>query len=180
MVRKKLQGTKTFNNIMAAFSGESMARNKYDLWAEIARREGYEQIADLFEETAANEKAHARRLLSLIGLDEGTAAYLAQAADGERYEHTQMYPEFERIAKEEGFDDVAEGFREIAEVEEYHEERFLALKANIEQGKVVKRDEVVEWKCRNCGYIHKGTEPPKNCPACGYPQNYYELRAKNW
>jgi rubrerythrin len=91
-----------------------------------------------------------------------------------------MYPEFERIAKEEGFDDVAEVFHEIAEVEEYHEERFLALKANIEQGKVFKRDEVVEWKCRNCGYIHKGTEPPKNCPACGYPQNYYELRAKNW
>ncbi len=179
-MKRNLEGTKTFDNIMAAFGGESMARNKYTFFAEMAKREGYEQIAALFEETAENEKAHARRLLSLLGVVQGTATNLAHAAEGENYEWTSMYPEFERIAKEEGFDDIAVIFREIGEVEEHHEARYKALKANVEQCQVFKKEEPTEWKCRNCGYVHKGTEAPKNCPACGYGQSFFELNVTNY
>lgn len=179
-MRKKLEGTKTYDNIMAAFAGESMARNKYTFFAEMARREGLEQIAGILEETAENEKAHARRLLSLVGLVGCTSENLAHSAEGENHEWTSMYPEFERIAREEGFDEIATVFGEIGEVEEHHEERFNALKANIENGTVFKKDEPTEWKCRNCGYVHKGTEAPKNCPACGFAQAFFELRAKNY
>lgn len=177
---KELKGTKTYDNIMAAFAGESQARNKYDYFASAARKEGFEQIAGIFEETALNEKEHAKRLAKFVGLVGATDANLKHAAEGENYEWTSMYPEFERIAKEEGFDDIAVIFREIGEVEEHHEARYKALKANVEQCQVFKKEEPTEWKCRNCGYVHKGTEAPKNCPACGYGQSFFELNVTNY
>ena len=177
---KELKGTKTYDNIMAAFAGESQARNKYDYFASAARKEGFEQIAGIFEETALNEKEHAKRLAKFVGLVEATDANLKHAAEGENYEWTNMYPEFERIAREEGFNDIAPVFREIGEVEEHHEARFRALHANIENGTVFKKDKPVSWKCRNCGYIHEGPEAPKVCPACAHPQSYYELNVRNY
>ncbi|HAI86495.1 MAG TPA: rubrerythrin family protein [Firmicutes bacterium] len=180
MVRKGLAGTKTHDNIMAAFAGESQARNKYTYFAEVARKEGLEQIAAIFEETADNEKAHAKRLAGFVGIVGATPANLKDAAEGENYEWTSMYPEFERVAREEGFEDIAYVFREIGEVEEHHEARYKALLANIENASVFKKDQPVSWKCRNCGYIHEGAEAPKSCPACAYPQSYYELNVRNY
>jgi rubrerythrin len=179
-VRKELDGTKTYENIMAAFAGESQARNKYDYFASAAKKEGFEQIAAIFEETALNEKEHAKRLGKFVGLVGATDANLKHAAEGENYEWTNMYPEFERVAREEGFGDIADVFREIGEVEEHHEARFRALAANIENGTVFKKDHPVSWKCRNCGYIHEGPEAPKSCPACAHPQSYYELNVRNY
>ncbi|SHE84699.1 rubrerythrin [Desulforamulus putei] len=175
-----LKGTKTEANLKAAFAGESQARNKYTYWASVAKKEGYEQIAAIFLETADNEKEHAKRLFKFLNGISDTKTNLKEAAAGENYEYTSMYKEFEQVAREEGFAEIADVFREIAEVEEEHEKRYLALLKNIEEGKVFKRDEEVKWKCRNCGYVHKGKEAPEVCPACAHPQAYYELLCENY
>ncbi len=176
----ELKGSKTEQNLLAAFAGESQARNKYTYFTAVAKEEGYEQIAGIFLETAENEREHAKKEFDFLKGIGGTNANLKVAADGEHYEWTQMYPEFERAAREEGFIEIADFFKEVAEVEEEHEKRYLALLKNVEEGKVFKKDKVVRWKCRNCGYIHKGTEAPEECPACGFPQSYYELMAENY
>ncbi|MEM3401764.1 MAG: rubrerythrin family protein [Candidatus Hadarchaeales archaeon] len=193
MVKKDLKGSKTEKNLLTAFAGESQARNRYTFYAEVARKEGYEQIAAIFEETAWNERAHAQREFQFLkggeveiqaafpaGVIGDTKANLKAAADGEHYEWTTMYKEFEKVAREEGFTEIADVFKEIGEVEQQHEERFLALLKNITEGKVFKKDRPVKWKCRNCGYVHYGTSAPKKCPACGYPQSYYEVMAANY
>lgn len=185
--------SETMKNIVRAIAGESMARNKYTYFASKARKDGFEQIAAIFEETADNEKEHAKRLMKLLKEDtesslesydfpvvKSTAENLGTAAAGENFEHTKMYPEFAKIAKEEGFEEVARVFTEISEVEEEHEKRYLKLKDNIEKNEVFKRDSEVLWKCRNCGYVHKGNEAPKVCPACAHPQSYYELFVENY
>jgi rubrerythrin len=183
----------TPKNIVRAIAGESMARNKYTFFASQAKKEGYEQISAIFLETADNEKEHAKRLMKLLdgptesSLDsfdfpvvKGTVENLAAAAAGEKYENTVMYPEFAKVAKEEGYDEAAKIFTEIGEVEEHHEGRYLKLKENIEKGIVFKRDTEVSWRCRNCGYVHKGTDAPHICPACAHPQAHYELLSENY
>ncbi len=183
----------TLKNLVKAFIGESQARNRYTFYAKIAKQEGYEQIAAIFLETADNEKEHAKRFFKFLeggeleitgsfpaGVIRTTKENLKAAADGENYEHTKMYPEFAKIADEEGFKEIAEVFRRIAVAEQYHEKRYRALLANIEQGKVFKRDKVVKWKCRNCGYIHEGACAPNKCPACAHPQAYFELYVENY
>jgi rubrerythrin len=177
-----LKGTKTEKNLWEAFAGESQARNKYNYFASQADKEGYKQIAAIFNETAENEKEHAKRLYKFLmgGAIPATTTNLLDAAEGENEEHTSMYPEFERIAREEGFEEIADIFREIAEVEEEHEKRFRKLLQNIEDGTVFKKDKIVKWKCRNCGYVHEGTEAPEICPACDHPQSYYEVMAENY
>lgn len=188
-----LKGSQTEKNLLAAFAGESQARNRYTYFASVAKKEGYEQIAAIFTETADNEKEHAEVFFKhLEGGDvEITAAYpagviadtatnLEAAADGERLEWTTLYANFAQVAKEEGFGKVAVSFTEIAEVEEQHEARYRKLLANVREGKVFKRDTVVKWKCRNCGYVHEGTEPPNLCPACLHEQAYYEIMAENY
>lgn len=177
---KELKGTRTEQNLRKAFAGESMARNKYTYFASVAKKEGYEQMAAIFLETAENEKEHAKMWAKLLGEIGDTAANLKAAAEGENYEWTEMYKEFEAVAREEGFDKIADFFREVAEVEAEHEKRFRALLKNLEEGKVFKRDEEVKWQCRNCGYIHKGKEAPKVCPACEHPQAFYQLMAENY
>jgi len=187
----KLKGTKTAQNLMTAFAGESQARMRYDYYASQAKNDGYVQIKNIFEETARNEKEHAKRFYKFLREEledevidvsadfpvnfKGTKANLKAAAAGENEEHTEMYPEFARIAKEEGFEEISKVFTEVGEVEERHEARFLKLLDNIEKGIVFKRDEVVEWKCNNCGYVHKGKEAPEACPACDHPQDHFEL-----
>ncbi len=184
----ELKGSRTEKNLLAAFAGESQARNRYTYFASKARKEGYEQIAAIFLETADNEKEHAEREFKYLqggevevtasfpaGVIGDTKANLKAAAAGEYYEWTQMYPEFAKIAKEEGFVEISCAFKSIAEAEKAHEARYLALLKNIEEAKVFKRDKVVKWRCRNCGYIHEGDEAPKECPACAHPQSYYEL-----
>jgi rubrerythrin len=177
-----LKGSKTEQNLWAAFSGESQARNKYSYFASQADKEGLKQIAAIFLETADNEKEHAKRFYKFLmgGSVPGTEENLLDAAEGENEEHTNMYPEFEKIAREEGFDEIADIFHEIAEVEEEHEKRFRKLLANIKANTVFKKDKAVKWKCRNCGYIHEGTEAPEECPACAHPQSYYEVLAENY
>ena len=188
-----IKGTRTEKNLLAAFAGESQARNRYTYFASQARKEGYQQIAAIFEETANHEKEHAKRIFKFLegGDVEITAAYpagkigttlenLKAAAAGENYEHTSMYPEFAKVAREEGFEEIAKVLESIAVAEKYHEQRYLALAANIEAGKVFKRDTVVKWKCRNCGYIHEGTEAPDVCPACAHPKAFYELLVESW
>jgi rubrerythrin len=176
----ELKGSKTEQNLLAAFAGESQARNKYTYFAARAKEEGFEQIAGIFLETAENEREHAKKEFDFLQGIRDTKANLKAAAEGEHYEWTEMYPEFERVARREGFIDIANFFKEVGEVEEQHEKRYLALLKNVEEGRVFKKDRVVRWKCRNCGYIHEGTEAPKKCPACGFPQSYYELRAENY
>lgn len=189
----ELKGTKTEKNLLTAFAGESQARNRYTYFASQAKKEGYEQIAAIFLETADNEKEHAKRLFKFLqggeveivgvfpaGKIGTTSENLKAAASGENYEHTKMYPEFAKIADEEGFHEIAEVFRAIAVAERQHERRYLALLKNLEEGKVFKKDTVVRWKCRNCGYIHEGTEAPEKCPACNHPQAYFEILAENW
>ena len=189
----KLKGTQTEKNLLAAFAGESQARNRYTYFASQAKKEGYEQIRAIFVETADNEKEHAKRLFKFLegGEVEITAAYpagvigttkenLKEAAAGENYEHTTMYPEFARVAEEEGFSDIACVLRAIAVAEKQHEKRYLALRENIEKGRVFKRESPVKWKCGNCGYIHEGTEPPDKCPACAHEKAYFELLGENW
>lgn len=190
---KSLKGTKTEQNLLKAFAGESQARMRYNYFAEKAREEGLEQIAALFEETAINEKAHARRFFDFLegGGVEITAMYpagmvgntlqnLKAAADGENEEWTELYPEFASIAAEEGFPAVASAFKLIAKVEKEHEERYRTLYNNLEEGKVFKRNDKILWKCRNCGYIHEGENAPKTCPICLFPQSYFEIKEINY
>ncbi|MGI6037720.1 MAG: rubrerythrin [Limnochordia bacterium] len=176
----RLKGTKTEANLWTAFAGESEARNKYWYWASVAKKEGYEQIAGIFLETAENEREHAKMFAKLLGIINDTPTNLKAAAEGENYEWSQMYKEFEQVAREEGFDTIADLFHEIAEVEEEHEKRYLALLKNIEEGTVFKKPEVVRWRCRNCGYVHTGEEAPEICPACAHPQSHYEVAADNY
>jgi len=176
----ELKGSKTEQNLLAAFAGESQARNKYTYFAAVAKEEGFEQITGIFLETAENEREHAKKEFDFLKGIGDTKANLKAAAEGENYEHTQMYPEFERVAREEGFSEIADFFKEVGEVEEEHEKRYLTLLKNLNEGKVFKKDKVVRWKCRNCGYVHEGTEAPEKCPACGFPQSYYELMAENY
>lgn len=190
---KSLKGTKTEKNILTAFAGESQARNRYTYFASQAKKEGYVQISNIFLETADNEKEHAKRLFKFLeggeaeisasfpaGVIGSTAENLKASAAGENYEHTTMYPEFARIAKEEGFSEVAEVMMAIAVAEKQHEKRYLALLENIEKGRVFKRDTVVKWKCDNCGYIHEGKEAPEVCPSCAHPRAHFELLGENY
>jgi len=190
---KRLKGSRTEKNLLKAFAGESQARNRYTFFSSVARNEGYEQIAGIFLETADNEKEHAKVFFKhLEGGDvEITASYpggrigdtaenLLAAAEGEKLEWGILYPDFLKIAREEGFEEVAESFKEIAEVEENHEKRYRKLLENVKNGTVFKRDVDVEWKCRNCGYVHHGKEAPETCPACKHPQSYYELLDENY
>lgn len=188
-----LKGTQTEKNILTAFAGESQARNRYTYFASKAREEGLMQISAIFEETANQEKEHAKRLFKLLegGDVEITAAFpagvigttadnLKAAACGENHEWTDMYPSFAKVAEEEGFKAVAAIFRAITTAEKHHEDRYKALLSNLESGKVFKKDGVCIWVCRNCGYLHEGEEAPKACPACAHPQSYFELQAKNY
>ncbi len=176
----ELKGSKTEQNLLAAFAGESQARNKYTYFAAVAKEEGFEQVAGIFLETAENEREHAKKEFDFLKGIGDTGANLKAASEGENYEHTQMYPGFEQVAREEGFSEITDFFKEVGEVEEEHEKRYLALLKNLEGGKIFKKDKVVRWKCRNCGYVHEGTEAPEKCPACGFPQSYYELMAENY
>ncbi len=176
---KELKGTKTEKNLWEAFAGESQARNKYTYFAAVAKKEGYQQIAELFEETAHNEKEHAKihfKLLQGIG---DTIANLKDAAAGENEEWTGMYPRMAKDAREEGFEDIAKIFDGIAVIEKEHEERYKKLLENIEKGVVFKKDSQVKWKCRNCGHIHEGNEAPEVCPVCDHPQAFFEVKAEN-
>lgn len=176
-----LKGTKTEQNLLEAFSGESQARNKYTYFASQAKKEGYTQIAALFEETAHNEKEHAKIWYKLLtGGIGSTMENLKDAAAGENYEWTDMYATFAKEAKEEGFDHIAYLFEEVAKIEKEHEERYLKLLSNVEGSAVFEKEEEVEWICRNCGHIHKGKEALKVCPVCAHPQAYFEVRATNY
>lgn len=179
---KELKGTKTEANLMAAFAGESQARNKYTYYASAAKKEGYVQIGNLFEETANNEKEHAKIWFKLLhgGQVPGTMESLKDAAAGENYEWTDMYATFAKEAREEGFDSIAFLFDGVARIEKEHEERYLKLLANIENGMVFKRDNAVVWKCANCGHIHVGADAPEVCPVCAHPKAYFELKAENY
>lgn len=190
---ESVKGTRTEKNLLAAFAGESQARNRYTLFASAARKAGYEQIANIFIETAGNEKEHAEVFFKYLegGDVEIVAAYpagtigdtktnLEAAADGEKLEWSKLYADMEKVAKEEGFGEIATSFKEIAEVEEFHEKRYRKLARNVSEGEVFKRKAPVRWHCTNCGYVHEGTEAPKICPACKHPQAYYELLAENY
>jgi len=178
---KSLKGTKTEANLKAAFAGESQARNKYTFYASKARKEGFNQIADFFEETANNEKEHAKIWFKLLydGI-QSTEENLKDGAAGENYEWTEMYAEFAKTAKEEGFDKIAFLFEKVAEIEKHHEERYLKLLANLKEGKVFEREEKVAWKCGNCGHIHYGEKAPEVCPVCEHPKAYFEIKAENY
>jgi len=190
---KSIKGTKTEKNLLTAFAGESQARNRYTYFASQARKEGYEQISAIYIETADNEKEHAKRLFKFLeggeveikatfpaGVIGSTKDNLKASAAGENYEHTKMYPEFARLAEEEGFLEIADVFRAIAIAEKQHERRYLALLRNMEEGRVFKREKVIRWKCRNCGYVYEGTEPPEKCPACAHPRAYFEQLGENY
>ncbi len=190
---KSVKDTQTEQNLLKAFAGESQARNRYIFFASAARKEGYEQIANIFTETAGNEKEHAEVFFKYLeggdveitatypaGIIGTTKANLEAAADGEKMEWSKIYADFEKIAKQEGFDEIAKSLKEIAEVEEFHEERYRKLAANIAKGEVFKKKASVKWHCTNCGYIHEGLEAPKECPACKHAQSYYELLAENY
>ena len=178
----ELKGSKTEANLLAAFAGESQARNKYTYYASKAKKDGYEQIAAIFEETAANEKEHAKMWFKLLhdGDIPGTMENLEDAAAGENYEWTDMYAEFAKTAKEEGFDHIAYLFEEVAKIEKEHEERYRKLIGNIEEGIVFSRDGDKIWKCRNCGHIHIGKQAPEVCPVCAHPKSFFELKAENY
>lgn len=188
-----IKGTQTEKNLLAAFAGESQARNRYTYAASAARKEGYVQISNIFQETADNEKEHAKRFFKLLegGDVEITAGYpagvigttldnLKAAAAGEKMEWTTIYKNFADVADEEGFSEVAAQFRNIAKVEKYHEERYNALASNIETKEVFSKTSTVKWKCNNCGYVHEGDSAPEKCPACEHPQAHFEVRAENW
>ncbi len=178
----ELKGSKTESNLMAAFAGESQARNKYTYYASKAKKEGYEQIASIFEETANNEKEHAKMWFKLLndGDIPDTLTNLKDAASGENYEWTDMYKSFAETAREEGFDDIAYLFESVGEIEKHHEERYLKLVGNIENNLVFERGEEKVWICRNCGHIYVGKCAPKVCPVCKHPQSYMELKAENY
>ncbi len=188
-----LKGTQTEKNLITAFAGESQARNRYTYFASQARKEGFVQMSAIFTETADQEKEHAKRLFKFMegGDAEVAAAFpfgvigptlenLKAGAAGENYEWTEMYPGFAKVAREEGFDEIAEVFESIANAEKFHEKRYLDLAANIEAGRVFKRDKPVVWRCRNCGYLHEGEVAPELCPACAHPQAHQELLGENW
>jgi len=190
---KNLQGTKTEQNLLKAFAGESQARMRYDYFAKQAKKDGLEQMSSIFEETALNEKEHAKRFFRFLegrpveitatypaGKIGTTAENLKAAAMGENEEWTELYPEFAKIAEEEGFSEVASAFKFIAKVEEEHERRYLKLLKNLEEGKVFEKDGVVIWKCRNCRYIHEGQKAPDKCPACLHPKAYFEIKEENY
>jgi rubrerythrin len=189
----ELKGSQTEKNLLAAFAGESQARNRYTYFASQAKKEGYEQIRAIFEETANQEKEHAKREFKFLkggeveiaasfpaGVIGNTLENLKAAAAGEHYETTEMYPEFAEVAEKEGFDEIAKVFRSIAVAEKRHEDRYVALAKNITNGVVFKREKQVRWVCRNCGYVHEGTEAPEECPACAHPQAHFELEAVNY
>lgn len=173
-------GTKTEKNLQAAFAGESQARNKYTYFSSVAKKEGYEQIADLFLKTAANEKEHAKMWFKELQGIGDTKANLEAAAEGENYEWTDMYEGFAKTAEEEGFKDLARKFRLVAAIEKHHEERYRALLKNIEMAEVFARSEVKVWECRNCGHIVIGTKAPEICPTCAHPKSYFEISAENY
>jgi rubrerythrin len=191
-----LMGSETEKNLLKAFAGESQARNRYTYFSSVARKEGYEQISAIFLETADNEKEHAKIFFNHLQKSEGlpleiTAEYpagkisttkdnLLAAANGEKAEWGKIYPNFAQTARKEGFKDIADSFKQIGEVEEKHEERYRKLLENLNKGKVFKKDKIVRWKCRNCGYVHEGKEAPKICPACKHPQAFYELFVENY
>lgn len=188
-----LKGSRTEKNLLASFAGESQARNRYTYFASQAKKEGFEQISWIFSDTADNEKEHAKRFFKFLqggeveitasfpaGVIGTTAENLKAAAAGENLEHTVLYPEAAKIADEEGFAEIADVFRHIAQVEREHEERYLKLLANVTAGKVFKKNAVVKWRCRNCGYVHEGAEAPELCPACAHPTAYYEVLAENY
>lgn len=188
-----LKGSQTERNLLTAFAGESQARNRYTYFASQARKEGYEQIAAIFEETANQEKEHAKREFKFLeggeveiaaafpaGVIGDTLENLKAAAAGENYEHTELYPGFAETADKEGFAEIVTAFRNIAVAEKRHEQRYLALAKNISEGLVFKRTKPVRWVCRNCGYVHEGPEAPEVCPACAHPKSYYELEAANY
>ena len=190
---KSIKGSKTEQNLLKAFAGESQARMRYDYFAKQAKKEGLEQIAAIFDETALNEREHAKRFFKFLegGPVEITAAYpagvigttldnLKAAAEGENEEWTALYPEFANIAEAEGYFEVAAAFKLISKVEKAHEERYNTLYSNLNNGKVFEREGKVVWKCRNCGYLHEGTKPPLNCPACLHPQAYFEIKESNY
>ena len=176
----KYKGTQTEDNLKAAFAGESQARNKYTYFASVAKKEGYEQIAELFTRTADNEKEHAKLWLKELEGIGDTAENLANAADGENYEWTDMYAGFAETAEKEGFTDLARKFRLVAAIEKQHEERYRALLKNVETAEVFKKSVVKVWECRNCGHIVVGKEAPKVCPTCAHPQSFFEVQAKNY
>ena len=190
---KSLKGTETEKNLLTAFAGESQARNRYSYFSSKAKKDGFVQIAGIFEETANQEKEHAKRLFKFLeggeveiqasfpaGVIGSTAENLEEAAAGEHYEWEEMYPGFAKTAREEGFDDIAAVFEAIAVAEKQHEKRYINLKANIDNGTVFKKDKKVVWICRNCGYLHEGEEALNVCPACAHPQAHFELLAENW
>lgn len=185
---KSLRGTQTEKNLLAAFAGESQARNRYTYFVSQAKKEGFEHIAAIFQETADNEKEHAKRFFKFLeggevtitasypaGVIGTTAENLKAAAAGENCEHTSIYPKFAQVAKDEGFPEVAAAFRAIALVEKEHEARYLKLLKDVTEGKVFKKEKVVRWKCRNCGYVHEGKNPPQKCPACEHPEAFFEV-----
>ena len=188
-----LKGTQTEKNLLTAFSGESQARNRYTYFASKAKKEGYVQISDIFTETANHEKEHAKRLFKFLeggeveisgvfpaGVIGSTLENLKEAASGENHEHTEMYPGFAKTARKEGFDTIADVFEAIAVAEKQHEKRYVDLAANIEAGRVFRRDETTTWRCRNCGYLHEGNEAPEECPACAHAQAHFELLGENY
>lgn len=177
---KELKGTQTEKNLKEAFAGESMARTKYTFFASVAKKEGYEQIAEIFLNTADNEKEHAKLWYKALGLIGDTAENLVSAAAGENYEWTTMYAEFAKTAREEGFLEIAARMELVAKIEKEHEERYKKLLDNIQNNKVFERDEEQVWICRNCGHIFKGKKVPKECPVCNHPSAYFELRAENY
>ena len=176
----ELKGTKTEKNLMEAFAGESMARNKYTYFASVAKKEGYEQLAAIFEETAGNEKEHAKLWFKELNGIGDTAENLLSAAEGENYEWTDMYDGFAKTAEEEGFHELAQRFRLVAAIEKHHEERYRALLHNVEMAEVFAKSEVKVWECRNCGHIVIGKKAPEVCPACNHPQSYFEIHAENY
>lgn len=176
----KYSGTQTEKNLEAAFAGESQARNKYTYFASIAKKQGFEQIADLFLKTADNEKEHAKMWFKELNGIGDTAENLLAAAEGENYEWTDMYKDFAKTAEEEGFTELAHKFRLVAAIEKHHEERYRALLRNVETAEVFKRSEIKVWECRNCGHIVVGKEAPEVCPVCNHPQSYFEIHAENY
>jgi len=189
----ELKGSKTEKNLLKAFAGESQARNRYTFFASVAKKKGYEQISAIFTETAGNEKEHAELFFKLLkgGMAEITASYpagvilntaenLKESANGEKLEWDTLYPNFADVAEEEGFAAVANTFRMVAKVEKEHETRYRKLFANVEQGKVFKKDKVIKWKCRNCGHVHDGSAAPEKCPVCDHTQSYFEVLCENY
>lgn len=191
--KRSVKGAETEKNLLASFAGESQARNRYTYFAGAAKKEGYEQIAAIFLETADNEKEHAKRFFKLLeggetmvtapypaGIIGETRENLLAAAEGENLEWVKLYKDAEATARKEGFDEIADQFKEIAEVEKEHEKRYRRLFENVKEGRVFKRDRVVKWRCRNCGYVHESKTAPDECPACKHPQSYYEILCENY